>query len=196
MNLRVHRSRARLAAVTALTVALGLGVTAAAASDTDDDRTARANVPNGSVTTKKLHDGAVTTKKLRNKAVRAAKVANGSIPKPKLAPGLRTRWAAVAADGSILAQSGGITLTSHSIGQYTLRFPQAVQGKALIATPIDPDVSRPPTGVGVTSFQVQPCGSGPISSTSCGGGSAHVARVRSYLGYNQADAPFYIVVLT
>jgi hypothetical protein len=44
------------------------------------------------------------------------------------------KWALVRPDGGIAAQSGGITLSSHTTGQYVLNFGSTVTGKPIMAS--------------------------------------------------------------
>src|SRR5262245_25615214 len=50
-------------------------------------------------------------------------------------PGPGARWALVNADGTVIAQSGGIAVTVASSGAYLLDFGASLAGKALGATP-------------------------------------------------------------
>jgi hypothetical protein len=44
------------------------------------------------------------------------------------------KWVLVRPDGGIAAQSGGITLSSHTTGQYVLNFGSTVTGKPIMAS--------------------------------------------------------------
>jgi hypothetical protein len=127
---RLRPSPALVISLIALFVAMG-GIGYAAATIGTSD------IKNNAVTTKKLHNNAVATKKIRNNAVTGAKVKEsslGQVPSaansdalggdPASAFQSRVQWALVNATGtSILAQSGGITITGHATGQTGLRFP-------------------------------------------------------------------------
>ncbi len=135
---RIRRlpSPALVISAIALFLAIG-GISWAAATIGTSD------IKNGAVTTKKLHNNAVSTKKIKNNAVTGAKAKEssfGTVPNANHANSAddasqlggvgpsgyagATRWALVNATGtSILAQSGGITITGHATGQTGLRFP-------------------------------------------------------------------------
>jgi hypothetical protein len=102
------------------------------------------------------------------------------------------QWALVALDGTILAQSGGITLASHGFpGEYILQFPTAVVGRAIFVTPSNRDNSF------LGSFASAPCGTGNQTYPNCAGQPntrLHVAL------FNQANTgtanhSFYVMVL-
>src|SRR4051794_17953973 len=67
--------------------------------------------------TRDIKNGAVTSKKIRNNTVRSRDIRNRTIRKKDMSRGtvasLSSRWALVAANGTILRQSGGISLASH-----------------------------------------------------------------------------------
>jgi hypothetical protein len=50
------------------------------------------------------------------------------------ASGTAVKWALVRPDGGIAAQSGGITLSSHTTGTYVLNFGSTVTGKPILAS--------------------------------------------------------------
>lgn len=106
-------------------------------------------IKKNAVTETKIADGAVTTNKLANDAVTGDKVKEstlGEVPNAanaaKLAgqsPGAfqsAVRWALVAANGSIVRQSGGITVTGGG-GIYEANFGTNVSDGAIVADEID-----------------------------------------------------------
>jgi hypothetical protein len=109
-------------------------------------------IKNGAITETKIADGAVTTNKIANDAVTGDKVKEstlGEVPKAASAAnaeklgGLASgafqrsiRWALVAANGSIIRQSGGIT-SSGGGGIYELNFGANVSNGAIVADEID-----------------------------------------------------------
>jgi len=143
-----HRFRPRLTfanvtSVSALFIALGGSAYAVT------------ELPKNSVGTKQLKDSAVTTKKVTNGAVTGAKIklsTLGTVPNASSANNARSlgglrpsafqqrvRWAIVKGDGTIAAQSGGITNSGHDLylnpGSDLLNFGSSQAGKAIIATP-------------------------------------------------------------
>jgi uncharacterized low-complexity protein len=99
---------------------------------------------NNAVIEKKIADGAVTEKKLGAGAVTEGKLANGSVGHDKLKSDEQTMWALVNAGttGSIVAQSGGVSIASGSGGgEYFVKFPAQVAGRGVIATVQTPQTS-------------------------------------------------------
>ena len=91
---------------------------------------------NNAVIEKKIADGAVTEKKLGAGAVTEGKLANGSVGHDKLKSDEQTMWALVnTTSNNVVAQSGGISLAGGSgAGEYFVKFPGQVAGRAVIAT--------------------------------------------------------------
>jgi hypothetical protein len=139
-------SAAMVVACLALLVALG-GTSVAAVSQL---------VPRNSVGTPQLKRNAVTAQKINPNAVRTGHVLNGSLLAEDFKPGQipqgpqgaqgpagpagpagpGARWALVGKDGTILAQSGGISMASALPGSYYLNFGSAQTGKLVTATPV------------------------------------------------------------
>jgi hypothetical protein len=106
-------------------------------------------IKNGAVTETKIADGAVTTNKIANDAVTGDKVKEstlGEVPSAANAaklggqsPGAfqsAVRWVLVAANGSIIRQSGGVTVTGGG-GIYEANFGANVSDGAIVANEID-----------------------------------------------------------
>ncbi len=150
---------------------------------------------------------------LRNNAVTAAKVKNGSLLKADFRPGQlpagprgpagpagpvgpagpAARWALVRADGSIVAQSGGITPTAKpAAGVYILDFGASLAGKLLLVSSANAgDTSdRGTASVGI-------CGGTPEGGTCPTGNDANHLRVitRNKGDDVAGDHPFYIAVV-
>jgi hypothetical protein len=194
--LRHRPSPAIVVACVALLLALG-GVSWAATA-----------LPRNSVGTAQLKNNAVTSKKVRNHSLLRVDFKNGQVPRgpagPKGATGARgptgpagsagaanIKWALVRADATIVAQSGGITLTSHSTGNYILDFGSAINTKLILASAghAGGDTgARGPVSAG-------PCGGTPEGSV-CGAGNdtSHV-RVQTFnAGDVAGDRAFYVAV--
>lgn len=116
-------SPAMAVSVTALVVALG-GTSYAAVS-------LQAN----SVGTKQLKNGSVTSSKIANNAVTGAKVKNGSLTTADLAKSSRSAWALVGSAGTVIAQSGGISVSNPFVGGYYVSFPSSRLDHGLSVTP-------------------------------------------------------------
>jgi hypothetical protein len=86
------------------------------------------------ISTKDIKKNAVTTKKIKNNAVTGAKLSDKAVTGAKLSGDQRTLWAAVADNGTIVAQSGGITVVPLGSGSYAVNFGVDVSGRALMAT--------------------------------------------------------------
>jgi hypothetical protein len=153
-----HRpSPAMVVACIALAVALG-GTSVAAIQA----------LPKNSVGTRHLKKNAVTSLKVKNRSLLARDFKAGQLPRgPKGDKGdqgnqgnpgppgaANVRWANIRGDGSIAAQSGGITVFHNSVGVWFVRFPASVWGKPILAT-----ISRL-DGTGIT---------GEVSASACGG---------------------------
>lgn len=85
-----------------------------------------------SVGTLKMKDGAVTSAKIATNAVTSAKIASVAATKVTGAVGvLRPRWALVSANGSIIAQSGGISIAAKVTGGYYVNFGSPQTGRVI-----------------------------------------------------------------
>jgi hypothetical protein len=113
-------------------------------------------------------------------------------------PGPGIKWALVKADGtSIIAQSGGISISSHFTGGYYLDFGSRVAGHAISATIWDGGGGFPPG-----ALSVAPCGEGTPGATpdtlECvvpGTNDVnHVFVTTLNTAGTQTDKPFYIEV--
>jgi hypothetical protein len=110
---------------------------------------AATQLPKNSVGSKQLKSNAVTTAKIKKGAVTGAKIKTsslGTVPTATNASQLggvaasgyqkSAMWALVEANGTILAQSGGISVqASTGSGGYWLHFPGQVAGKGISVTP-------------------------------------------------------------
>jgi hypothetical protein len=135
------------------------------------------SLPKNSVGTKQLKRDAVTTSKIKRHAVTAAKInpAGLTVPaaqhattassainasalggEPASAYSPRLKWAQVAGDGSIIAQSGGITVLHPVAGAYYVNFGSAVDGHAVSVTALWTPGDSDNTGTNLTA----PCGTG------------------------------------
>lgn len=152
------------------------------------------------ITAKNLANNAVTTKKVKNSAITEAKLADGAVTTGKLANGAATaaktgmRWALLEGDGTILAQSGGISLASMAVtGDYHLNFGSTQSGKSIQVTPVYRDAD-PGTGVGAVAAL---CGGPPAGATCNPPGTNNTSHV--YVGISDDaavpnDQAFYITV--
>ena len=110
-------------------------------------------------------------------------------------PGATVRWALVRADGGIVAQSGGISLTAKpGTGDYILAFGGVVAGRPIMTAGAHAGGASTVRG----SVTAGPCGSAASEGSACpvANDTSHV-RVITKAADNtaNADAPFYIAVL-
>ena len=198
-------SPAIILASIALLIALG-GTSVAAVS---------AVVPRNSVGTPQLQANAVVSQKVRNGSLLRADFANGQIPKGPRGPagprgaqgpagpagaagpagpaGPGAKWALVRPDGSVIASSGGVTLTAKpGAGQYILDFGAQVTGKLIIASSAR---ANDPEFRGVVS--AGPCGGTPEGSACPVGNDVnHLQVITNDPGEkNREDHAFYIAVI-
>ncbi|HEY2073409.1 MAG TPA: hypothetical protein VGG88_07535 [Gaiellaceae bacterium] len=112
---------------------------------------------------------------------------------PAGAPGsaAASKWLLVNPNGSIAAQSGGISITTHSTGTYIINFGSAVDQKLILASP---GVAN--DGGARGDVIAGPCG-GTATGQSCttGNDTSHVI-VTTYNAANAAlaDHSFYVAV--
>ena len=103
--------------------------------------------------------------------------------------------ALVKADGTILAQSGGISITSHTPGLYILNFGSQITGKLILAS--NSYASEAVAGRG--SVIANPCGGAPEGSTTAcpaGNDTSHVEVATSNPANTVAtDHSFYVAVV-
>ena len=160
-----------------------------------------------------LPRNSVGLKQLRNNAVTAAKVKNGSLHKVDFKPGQlpqgprgpagpagavgpagpAARWALVRADGSIVAQSGGITPTAKpSAGVYVLDFASSLAGKLVLTSSAN---AGDTSDRGTVSAGI--CGGTPEGGTCPTGNDANHLRVitRGKGDDIAQDHPFYVAVV-
>ena len=141
------------------------------------------------VTSTKLGDAAVTSTKLGAAAVTTDKLANGAVTAPKTA----MQWALVDSDGTIVDQSGGISMTVVSGPNYYMDFGSNMAGKAIQATTVFRDADD---GTG-SSPLVALCGGPPLGATCSEPGTNnqnHVFVFTSDAAGNDDPQAFYVTV--
>jgi hypothetical protein len=167
-----------------------------------------------SVGTPQIRDGAVTAAKLHHDSVNGSKVdlsTLGTVPKAAKAAHATdatqlggvaadeyqqgVMWARVAADGTILAQSGDIkSLHFNGNALYSLQFPQRVAGHAVLTSPA---FQTDQQGGNITVLAT-PCGGETPDSTHCSPDPSldtpHTLFVETVRNGSFADAGFYAVV--
>jgi hypothetical protein len=144
---------------------------------------------------------------LKNNAVTAAKVKNGSLVRADFQPGQLVagprgpagpagpgaRWALVRSDGTIVAQSGGITPTSKPAdGVYILDFGTSLTGKLVLVSSAN---AADTTDRGTVSAGM--CG-GTVEGGTCptGNDTNHLRVITRGKGDDVAqDHPFYVAVV-
>jgi hypothetical protein len=165
-------------------------------------------LPKNSVGSKQLKDGAVTAKKVRAGSLLAGDFRAGQLPAgpqgiqgPKGDPGQdgqpgpAARWAIVEANGTITAQSGGISLANYQGGgDYFLGFGSSQVGKSIIVT-------ERWTGGGTGWAQAVTCSAtagtppatAPCMATGTGNTNTVLVETKDYAGATVPEA-FYIVI--
>jgi hypothetical protein len=174
-------------------------------------------LPRNSVGTAQLKNNAVTSRKVKNRSLLGVDFKRGQLPRgprgsigPTGATGARgptgprgptgaagtagasnIRWALVRADATIVAQSGGISITSHSPGVYILNLGSAVNTKLILASPAqagNDTAARGPVSAG-------PCGGTPEGGVCPSGNDTSHIRVLTYnAGDVGGDRAFYVAV--
>ena len=89
--------------------------------------------PRNSVANSSIRNNAVTSLKVKDRSLLARDFKLGQLPAGP-SGSASIRWALVKADATIVAQSGGITMTSHSAGNYFMDFGSAQNTKLILAT--------------------------------------------------------------
>lgn len=158
------------------------------------------------VTTAKIKSNSISTSKIQNDAVTGDKVKESSlseVPSAANAAKLggaapsafqsRVQWALVAANGTVIQQSGGISVVQNGVGfgTYNVTFPGAIANSALSVTLSDIDASFGGSPI------VSPCaGPGAIGPIFCGSdaGKSNVAFVDTPNAANNSPVAhaFYI----
>jgi hypothetical protein len=96
--------------------------------------------------------GGGTAWALELNSVRSEHIVNRQVKSNDLSDKTQPQWALVKEDGSIVDQSGGISVDGEDQGSYVIDFGRNVAGRALIATPTyqgSPDIA---------TAHVSPCG--------------------------------------
>ena len=180
-------SPATVLAAIALFVALsGTGVAAVSAL-----------APANSVGTAQLRKNAVVSSKVKNGSLLRADFKAGQLPAGPQGPagpaGPGARWALVNPAGSIVAQSGGVTVAAKpGPGQYILNFGSSVAGKLILASS---GRANDPEFRGTTS--AGPCG-GTTEGAVCtvGNDTNHVQVITNNPGETaREDHSFYVAVV-
>jgi hypothetical protein len=197
-----------LVALIALFVSLG-GVSYGVATGFIDSR----ELKNNTVSTKDLRNNDVRSGDVRNNGLTGTDINEnslGKVPSASTADSATTattatnatnagalagiaagafqqkpRWAELDDDGTVLFQSGGISLTSHSTGIYVLDFGADVTGKLVLATPARTN----------REIIAVPCGGGPGATNCATGNDANhlLVRTENSAGVD-TDARFYVAV--
>jgi hypothetical protein len=105
-----------------------------------------AKIKNNAVTTAKIENGAVTGSKIKTSTLGTVPNADNAATLGGQAAGAfqqRVRWAFVEKDGTIISQSGGITVTHNPVGCtpgcYFLNFGSSQTGKAITLSSGSPE---------------------------------------------------------
>jgi hypothetical protein len=168
-----------------------------------------------SVGTKQIKNGSITEAKIKNGAIGGAKVnlaSLGAVPKATHAASAdaatnssqlggipasgyqgKVMWARFLGNGTIVAQSGGISLEANpSAGAYFLNFPGPVAGHGVLTTPTGNPAQ---VGENLTVFD-RPCGTAP-DAVKClhGGDTGDDLYVGTFSEAIAVNAPFSVAVV-
>lgn len=173
-------------------------------------------IRNIAVTAAKIRDNAVVRRKIANNAVTSAQVANGSllatdfatgqIPEGPAGPagpagaagpagpaGPQGRWVHVAGNGSILAQSGGASVTRTSAGVYFVTF----TGATVIDKPILATASR--VSANYHAVTATACGGAPQGVVCATNNNTNTVLVNTLsptlVSADLQDSSFYLMVV-
>jgi hypothetical protein len=170
-------------------------------------------LPRNSVGTLQMKNDAISATKVKKNAITSAKVKNGSLLRkdfkagqlpagpagkpgpagPAGLPGPGAKWALVRADGTVVAQSGGVTPTAKpAAGVYILDFGSSLAGKLIIASSSNTADTK---DRGTVSAGL--CGGTPEGGTCpVSNDTNHVRVITRAKGDDQAeDHPFYVAVI-
>ena len=174
-------------------------------------------LPRNSVGTAQLKNNAVTSGKVKNHSLLRADFKSGQVPKGPAGPAgpagatgpqgpkgptgpagpaatANLKWALVKADATIVAQSGGITMDSHSVGNYILDFGSAINTKLILASAAQAGGDtgqRGPVSAG-------PCGGTPegsICTPASANDTSHVLVQTFNAGDLGGNRAFYVAVI-
>ena len=160
-------------------------------------------LPRNSVGPLQLKNNAVTAAKVKNGSLVRADFKSGQVPAgpvgkagpagPTGPAGPGAKWALVRADGTVVAQSGGVTPTAKpAVGVYILDFGSSLAGKLILVSSSN---TADTTDRGTVSAGM--CG-GTTEGGTCptGNDTNHVRVITRGKGDDAAqDHPFYIAVI-
>jgi len=150
-----------------------------------------------------LPRNSVTTVQVKDHSLLAKDFKRGQLPRGPAGPtgpagpagpagsAAASKWVLVNPNGSIAAQSGGISITTHTTGEYIVNFGSAVDSKLILASP-----GLANDGGARGDVVAGPCG-GTATGQTCttGNDTSHVV-VHTYNAANAAlaDHSFYVAV--
>lgn len=169
-------------------------------------------IANNAVIASKIRDNAVVRRKIANNAITSAQVqtgsllaadfAEGQIPAgpagpagaagpagPAGAPGPQGRWVHVAGNGSILAQSGGASVTRTTDGVYFVTF----TGATVIDKPILATASRVTANYHYATATA--CGGAPQGVSCSVNNNTNTVLVNTLTTTGLDDGSFYVMVV-
>ena len=201
--LRRRPSPALVISCLALLFALA-GTSIAAVNALPRNSVGNAQLKNNSVTSIKVKDRSLLSKDFKLGQIPAgpagpagaAGPAGPAGPKGPTGPAgpagtANLKWALVKGDATIVQQSGGVTMTSHSTGSYILDFGGAINTKLILAT----GAMAGDTG-GRADTIAGPCGGTTEGSVCSSGNDTSHVRVRTFDATGvAADHPFYVAVI-
>jgi hypothetical protein len=176
---------------------VALSGTAIAASVAAKNSVTSKSIKNGAVTGKDVKDNGLKGTDVDESSLAGVPIADNSVTSAKVVDGSITsadtadRWALIDGDGTIIAQSGGISVVDTSgAGNYYLDFGSSQAGRSIVVTP----AVRPSDGGYGISAVVTVC-TAPPAGIPCGSGlddANHVYVATSDGSGSGNDQGFYI----
>jgi hypothetical protein len=200
MRHRIRRpSPALVVACIALLVTLS-GTSIAAISQLPRASVGPQQLKRNAVIASKINPNAVRTGHVLNGSLRSEDFRSGEIPAgpqgpqgqagPAGPPGPQGRWAHVSSTGTILAQSGGVTVTRTAAGVYFVSF----TGATVVDKPVLATASRA-SNLSYHFATATPCG-GPPQGVSCAASNnTNTVLVNTLTTAALSDASFYVMVV-
>jgi hypothetical protein len=131
-------------------------------------------------------------------SVRSKHIANQQVKGIDLNKNAKAQWALVRDDGSILDQSGGISVDGENQGSYVLDFGRSVARRALVATPTyegSPDTATAHVSPCGDNSDLLKAGCDPVAAGSDASGRHVLVFTQVLAGSGGDPASFYVAVL-
>jgi hypothetical protein len=131
-------------------------------------------------------------------SVSSKHIVNDQVKSVDLNENAQAQWALVRDDGSIIEQSGGISVDGENQGSYVLDFGRGVAQRALIATPTyegSPDIATAHVSSCGNDSDVLKAGCDSLAAGSDGSGRHVLVFMQTTSGSGGNPAAFYVAAL-